>query len=369
MADFLDKLSEAIEARRENIELQLRTQPAPGEQDLERLVQDHWLALPPSPPPSGRPAYAIDGSVGEASLDNGCFVFIVQALCIGSDACEQPRADIQILPPATPRSTAMRFADLFQRHHELSLACEMAGRIPEGGVLYLDGALYGFLPQLYALPLDGWGVADELPDVILAEYLQLVETCRRRGVQLVAVAKTSREATHCKLWLEALDLASDKLTALTRESTDSQMIHRWTDGAAGHSVPVVLGKWGFTGGSRAMLDQPEVCASPAIVSFFVRLAELDDALRIDVPACQLGLGTCLGDLEGAVLDDGPERVRPVIDLLAADYGGLEVYNALLYSVDREVRLKRTMLRDVYLPLIEGATGLALRRDRSQRRFA
>jgi hypothetical protein len=61
-------------------------------------------------------------------------------------------------------------------------------------------------------------------------------------------------------------------------------------------------------------------------------------------------------------------VEPVLQALAADYGGLEVYNALLYSVDREVRLRRDQVLEVYLPLIEDVTGVPLRRNRSERRF-
>jgi hypothetical protein len=146
------------------------------------------------------------------------------------------------------------------------------------------------------------------------------------------------------------------------------MIHRWTEQAAGVSVPVLLGSRGFTGGSRDLLEQPDLAASPAIVSFFTRLADFDDALRVDVPAHQAGHDAALVDLEAGVLPDGCDGVREVLDLLRADYGGLEVYNALLYSVDREVRLRRDVVLEVYLPLIEDVTGVAVRRNRSDRRF-
>ena len=60
----------------------------------------------------------------------------------------------------------------------------------------------------------------------------------------------------------------------------------------------------------------------------------------------------------------------VVFLLAdfSDYGGPEVYNALLYSVDREVRLARSTVAEVYLPLVEDLLGVELRLDRSERRF-
>jgi hypothetical protein len=363
MADFLERLGAAIEARRDEFVAQLRTEALATEADLEDLVRACWAPLPALAPTVEWPAYAIDGSSREVDLDNGGYLFVVQALCIGVDAFEEPRADAQILPPTTPRPTAMRFADLLLRHHELSLACEMAGRLPPGAVLFLDGALYGLLPQLYPLQLEGSEQLSPYPERILEEYLQLLDVADRRGVRLVAVSKTSREATHCKLWLRDRGLARD-----VGELSDSAMIHRWTDRAAGVSTPVVLGTWGFTGGTRELLDREAVRESPAIVSFFVRLADLDDALRVDVPAPQVGTATRLGDLDGGLLDGGPVAVRPVIDILAADYGGMEVYNALLYSVDREVRLRRQMVSEVVLPLIQDVTGQAVRPDRSERRF-
>jgi hypothetical protein len=300
----------------------------------------------------------------EVGLDNGSYLIIVQALCIGDGGFSEPRVDVQILPAATPRATASRVSDLLQRHQELSLACEMVRRLDPGSVLYLDGALYGFLPQLYGLPLDLDSPLAVYPDTILSAYVQLLTTARERGVRLVAVAKTSREATHCKIWMRALEMDERVLYELA----DSEMIHRWTDKAPGVSVPVILGTWSFTGGSRELLDRPEVAGSPAIVSFFVRMADFDDPLRIDVPACQLGDGACLCDVDGAPFERGTEGVRPVLDILAADYGGLEVYNALLYSVDREVRLKRDIVTEVYLPLIEDLTGREVRPNRSERRF-
>jgi hypothetical protein len=111
-----------------------------------------------------------------------------------------------------------------------------------------------------------------------------------------------------------------------------------------------------------------VAASPAIVSFFARLADFDDALRVDVPAHQAGHGAALVDLEAGVLPDGCEAVREAVEILQADYGGLEVYNALLYSVDREVRLRRDLVLEVYVPLIEDMMGVEVRRNRSDRRF-
>lgn len=366
MPDFLDRLGDVLDERREELSSNLRLEATAGEVSLERLVRDHWSSLPPSPDVDATDwaAYAVDGSLSEIGLDNGSHLIIVQALALGQAGFERPSLDLQVLPATIQRSTAARVADLLQQRHEISLAVSVAEVAAEGSVLFLDGALYGRLPQLYSLNLDEVGPLAELPDQVLHQYLTLMRTAAERGIRLVAVSKTSHEATHAKLWLDA---AADSMR-LPEDATDSGLIHRFTDRSAGLSDPVLLGGRGFTGGSRDILGRPEVSASPAIVSFFVRLADFDDALRIDVPATQCGSSATLGSLEADVLEGGAAAVHGTVGLLQADYGGLEVYNALLYSVDREVRLKRNTVREVYLPMIEQQLGLPVRRNRSERRF-
>lgn len=362
MPDFLDKLTEILEERREELQAQLRPGTGPDETALQALVREHWAPLPPPVAPSW-PAYAVDGSVRQVNLASGEHLILVQALALGDDAYELAQIDLQVLPSTTAPDVVSDVKDLCQVHRELSLACEVVrARAPTGSVLFLDGALYSHLPQLYPRPHPE---AERFRQAVLTDYLELVTETQARGVRLVAVSKTSREATHCKLWLEARD--EDPPDCL-KDLSDAEMLHRWTDQTAGLSVPVLLGSRGFTGGSRDLLAQPDVAASPAIVSFFTRLADLDDALRVDVPAHQAGHGARLADLEAGVLPDGVEAVRGVVEVLLADYGGLEVYNALLYSVDREVRLRRDVVMEVYLPLIEDVTGRTVRRNRSDRRF-
>jgi hypothetical protein len=81
----------------------------------------------------------------------------------------------------------------------------------------------------------------------------------------------------------------------------------------------------------------------------------------------VGRAERLGDLEDDLLE--ASAVGEILEILAADYGGLEVYNALLYAADREVRLERSMMHEVYVRLIAQRLGVELRLDRSERRFA
>lgn len=365
MPDFVEKLTQRIEAKAERLKATLTRETEPGEWELMRLVRDNWNPLPDDlfDTTPQTPAYAVDGSIRQTSLANGAYLFVAQALCLGQNGFQHTDVDLEILRGTVFRGTVERFADLMQRRLEVTLALECAGRIPPGSVLYLDGALYGQLPQLYPLSIQELSDYDDLPAQILAAYLELFDRCRERDIRLISVAKTSREATHCKLWRDELELD------IPVDLPDSEMIHRWTDGEAGFSTPVMLGRWGFTGGSRELLDRPEVQQAPAIVSFFVRLKDYDDAFRVDLPAYCLGDDRRLNDVSGEVLDPDEWDLRPILRLLAADYGGPEVYNAPLYSVDREVRLGRGMMNEVYLRLVEGLLGCEVPLDRSERRFA
>ena len=369
MPNFIEKFSRRVEQKTRTLALTLRREADAGERELQRLVEDNWNPLPPCTnghTPQRYPAFAIDGSVRRANLVNGAYLFVAQALCLGSDGFEDGEVEIEIVRGSADRGAVERFADLLLRQLEIRLATNCLPVVPYGGVVFLDGALHSQLPQLYPLRLElDVDAAEELydfPELILGNILYLYEQARERKIRVVAVAKTSREATHCKLW--QAEIGMNVPTTLP----DSEMIHRWTNGIPGYSTPVLLGRRGFTGGSEALLDDPRVAESPAMISFFVRLAEGDDAMRVDIPAFCADCDDRLGDLDAEVLDPRYD-VAAIVRLLLADYGGFEVYNALLYGVDREVRLHRSTMNEVYVRLIAEMTGCEVRLDRGDRRFA
>ncbi|MFQ6057735.1 MAG: DNA double-strand break repair nuclease NurA [Anaerolineae bacterium] len=360
MPNFIDKLTLRVEEKAGALSETLRREAEAREEALRQLLAQHWHELPSDLEATDqRPAYAVDGSLRRANLANGAYLFAAQALLMGEDI-EETAVEVEILRGSTPRASVERFADLLLQRLEVGLACQCASQVPEGSVLFLDGALYGQLPQLYPLTIEG--VRYPLPDEILNAYLQLFQHCCQRRIDLISIAKTSREATHSKIWQR------EAKVPIPLDIPDSEMIYRWTDSRAGYSTPVILGTWGFTRGSRELLKREELSRAPAIVSFFVRLSDFDDAVRVDLPATALGSDVRLGDVSGDILDLDRHDLRPVLQVLAADYGGLEVYNALLYTVDREVRLERRMMRDVYLKLIGQKLGCEIRLDRSERRF-
>lgn len=387
MANFIDRLSEQVAQRKDDLRKTLRQDALPHEVKLKNLAKKHWHGLPKTPHSDRRPASAVDGSRAVRHLANGAYLFVAQALVVGElkgERQEETDVDVRILPGATPTPFIDRFAELMMHRLEADLAKDRVSQMPPGSVLFLDGALYGQLPQLYPVK-DDVGDAEserhakellnEIVDHILKAYLDLFKSCSARKLWLVSIAKTSREATHSQVWWkEEFRNSPDAEEEIPEEISDSEAIFRWTDRLAGFSTPVLLGQRSFTKGSEAVLLD-KVKDAPAIVSFFVRLADFDDALRVDVPANCIGRSETIGDIESGeeILLDRPddlERITTVLDLLAADYGGLEVYNALLYSVDREVRLRQEMMDQVYLSLIQNTLGpdVEIRLDRSERRF-
>jgi hypothetical protein len=361
MPNFVEKLVEKLREKADSLSETLRKDVNPLEEPLRRLMEQNWHSLPPSKG-RRRPAFAVDGSLRRSHLANGAYLFVAQALLIGEvdgRRVEDVAVDVEILRGSTPRSTVERFADLFRQCLEVSLAKENVEKIPEGGVLFLDGALYGQLPQLYPLEIEGYS-GKNLPKDILEAYLELFKKCRERGVILISIAKTSREALLSKI-LQRMEGIEPPLPV-----PDSEMIYRWTDGKAGYSTPIVLGRRGFGGRTRELLSREEIARAPAIASFFVRLSDFDEALRIDLPAFFLADERCIRDLEDDYIS--PEVVHPILEVLMSDYGGLEVYNSLLYTVDREVRLDYKTMNEIYLKLVGEELGCEIRLSRSEGRF-
>lgn len=372
MANFIERLSQKVETKKSDLVHTLQFDASVNELALAQLVHRHWHQLPLAAAAARRPAFAVDGSRAVRHLANGAYLFVAQALIVGERAGERIEAsdvDVSILPGATDAALIERSAGFLMHQLEVGLARQAIAQMPPRTTLFLDGALYGQLTSLYAwgddaqtqLPPDIF----DLPAAILDHYLQLFAACVQRDLIVISIAKTSHEKAHANVWWQAEhggDLPKEK------EISDSEAIYRWTERRAGFSTPILFGQSSvFRGARRSLLDSMQ--AAPAIVSFFVRLADFDDALRIDVPAACLGLGETIGAVEQERLL-APAFVAPILGLLAADYGGLEVYNALLYSVDREVRLRQEMMDQVYLNLIQDALGgqVEIRLDRSERRF-
>lgn len=357
MANFIDQLSAQVAQKRDVLigryhhgELRLNDQ-------LRSMVQKHWhTPLPNHPSLARRQAFAIDGSNRRANLSNGATLFVAQGLLLGENL-NQAIVDIEILPGTIEAGKLERFADLMRHNLEIELACQFSKTIPTGSVLYLDGAIYGTLSQLF--PLDG--VPHDYAQDLLANYRELFATCETRNILLVSIAKTNRQPLFSKILQEYEHMDP------VQEISDSALFDEWTDRRAGYVTPVLLGRRSFSAGAQStLLENQDLKSAPAVASFFIRFSDYEDPLRVDVPAFCIGRSERLGELDEQLLDCS--AVESIVDLLMADYGGTEVYNALAYIVDREVRLSKDKMYDVYLPMVSNILGEEIRPDRSERRF-
>ena len=111
----------------------------------------------------------------------------------------------------------------------------------------------------------------------------------------------------------------------------------------------------------------KVPLAPAIIMFHIIPETGEQPLRIDVPV------NCLG-MNDRILDVSPFRfadshvIEDLISQLIADHGGRDVYNALLYVVDREVRLSPNVVDKVYKSILGSELKIPIEYDRSTRRF-
>jgi hypothetical protein len=335
MPNFIDRLSDRVEINRAELRETLTKEARPEERDLQRLVKKHWHRLPKVTEMHKHPAYAVDGSRAKRDLANGAYLLVAQALVVGEydgQRVEDTQVDVRILPGATQTPFVDRFAELMMHRLEVNLASERVRDIPSNAVIFLDGALYGQLPQLFPVEPDSDrqernaknGIKAEINGVVdgILDSYRLLFAASRKGLTIISVAKTSRDTNHPRVWWKAEfqeEMPDD------REVATIEALSRWTDVTAGYSTPILFGQRAFSKQpERAVLSK--IKDAPAILSFFVRLAEFDDALRIDVPACIIGHNETINDIkdkEELLLDQPADlaAVEKILQLMMYDYGG------------------------------------------------
>ncbi|HZU69877.1 MAG TPA: DNA double-strand break repair nuclease NurA [Ktedonobacteraceae bacterium] len=428
MASFTDLVAERIRLRKEEFLAGLSSKPGDEiEQLLAQAIQSHWhpfeLEKIRGADQSRSLAAAIDGSSAIRALNSGADWVIAQALLIGPNGLRRSDVETHLLRGETERPAVARYAALMMRSLELDLALKFV-ESGEGHILILDGSLYANLPYLlYRLAIRGY---EDVPLQVLEQYLELFDLCQKRGVLLLGISKSARSAVlgHALLdehstsqSLIAQQPASgtpEPLDADVQENeevapgdavngkgrrrgvrsgmngipTDGEIMHRWTKGA-GLTDPVLLGSSSFgragviadeklTLQIEEALREPQVSPdlqallrrlsyAPAIGTFYVRLAPGDEVLRVDALASTFGRDDL--HLLGFTRMLVPfTTALPHVQYLLGEYGGLSVYNAALYVVDKEVRLHAATVDHVYLPVLRRQLGQTVEYDRSTRRF-
>lgn len=427
MASFTDLIAERLHFRREEFLAGLSSEP---DNEVEQLlatgIQAHWHPFEPEHTrnldQSISPAAAIDGSRAIRALSGGADWVIAQALLIRPNGLRNSVVDTRLLRGEIERPTVDRCAALLMRSLELDLALKFV-ESGDGHTLILDGSLYADLPYLlYRLAIRGY---EDLPLTVLEQYLDLFDLCQKHKVLLLGISKSARSAVLGHALLDGNrslvssipqqpEGTSRPLEADVQEDieifrgdsvngknqrrgmrsgmnglpTDGELMHRWTKGA-GLTDPVLLGSSSF-GRAGAIADEKltariqqallEPQLSPdlqrvldrlsnasAIGTFYVRLAPGDDALRVDALASTFGRDDLR--LLGFARTLVPYTTAlPLVQHLLGEYGGLSVYNAALYVVDKEVRLHAATVDHIYLSVLRRQLGQLVQYDRSTRRF-
>lgn len=387
MTSFTDLIAQHICTQRDELLANLSRDPnSERERRLATGVKRYWHAFAPENLADRDQARlrvgAVDGSQAIRSLNIGADWIIAQALLIGPDGLREAAGETRIVRGDVGGPRVDRYASLLMRSLELSLALEFA-RHKKGDLLLIDGSLYSDLPYLlYNLDLVIGGY-ENLPRKVLAAYLDLFELCQQAHILLLGISKSTRSTVLGKTLLEDNDPIGDL-------PSDGELLYRWTEGC-GLTSPVLLGSSSFgqsiasRAGSLPLNDafpsagMPDsglyndryllerLQAAPAIGTFYARLAPGDDVLRIDALASAFRHSQLrLLDFEHELIEY--EAALPIVRHLLGEYGGFSVYNAALYVVDREVRLRAETVDHVYLPILRSQLGAHIQYDRSTRRF-
>ncbi|MBS7650883.1 DNA double-strand break repair nuclease NurA [Candidatus Bathyarchaeota archaeon] len=291
---------------------------------------------------------------------------------------------LMAVPQDIPFEGRRRFMiDYFNMFCKLLNTCRLKGVIPVGvskdsrvTILrdyFLSNLLSEELGNLQPSPEDYAEINRTFQSILHRRRGQRV----KRFIRLESNYGVGRLARVMQILLEAKTLRSDH-----------QMILRYTKGV-GYSTPLELGAYGR---GPELLDRYErepreyvakyfpeaideaedpkefmeeatevlsrIPSLSTIVSFHIRLDERDTPLRIDVPSWAFGVNRTLKDLHGfAPLKDlDPSKI---INMLRNLFGGVRHYNILLTTVDNDVRLRRNIVDETYLPILEKSLGLQL----------
>jgi hypothetical protein len=382
--NFISEFIELLEKRRGEFEPLLSGGKELGEIEvsLGNQLQYHWHENP-SPETIYEREFSVDSSSASRTLANGLDLFIVRALMIGSDGSEHKQLKFEMLKGIRDPTIASTFERVLRDLIEIEIVVDNCEELDDSMVM-IDGNLYGrFTHLLKQLYLKGWAA---LPLNLLESMQNLFDLCTERNITLIGVSKFSKTRVLCSAMLTELGIPATDPNYL-----DVELLFRWKHDEVGFTTPLLLGEYAFVDEVRSMHDEPEsyrkryfgniprdlhdwgteiierVPTAPAIVMFHLIPSRYEQPLRIDIPA------SCLG-LRDKIMDVTPYRfiksgvVQPVVQQLVEDWGGMDVYNALLYVVDREVRLGREVVDRVYRSVLGRELDVPIMYDRNTRRF-
>ena len=351
---------------------------------LREELENHWHRLP-EPLNVFKEEFSVDSSSASRTLSNGVDFFIIRALMLGTGNYSKPQLRFEMVKGIRDYNVITGFERILRDLIEIDIVLDNIEDIPENSIVLIDGNLYGrFTHLMNELQLSGWY---HLPLVLLDAMQRLFDECEKRGIMLVGVSKFSKTRV-----LTTALLKPSYPNIEDPDYLDVELLYRWKHGETGYSTPLMLGDYAIAKEIKQLEGEPEkyrqryfdhispdrrewatrviadIPSSPAIIMFHIIPKADAQPLRIDIPACSLGIRKKITDVRPFEFIE-PERVTEVAQQITSDFGGRDVYNALLYIVDREVRLGVKTVDTVYKSVLGKELGFPIEYDRSTRRFS
>ncbi|MCW4050707.1 MAG: DNA double-strand break repair nuclease NurA [Candidatus Bathyarchaeota archaeon] len=345
-------------------------------------MQKNWHPLPEAREPFNG-VYAVDSSSASRTLSNGIEFFIIRALMMGTDNFNEPELRFEMVKGSTDYNATVNFERILRDLIEIDIILNQLEKIAEHSIVLIDGNLYGrYTHLLQELNLKGWY---HLPLELIVAMQRLFDVCLTRNIIPVGISKFSKT----RVFTSALKGAAG-YGVTSPEYLDVELLYRWKMGETGYTTPLLLGEYALE--KAAQIRDPEKYlksnfnrlegtlrknwatkiiedfpTAPAIVMFHIIPKENAQPLRVDIPSCSLGIEEKIMNGKPFKFTD-PTVVEDIASQIVTDFGGRNVYNALLYVVDREVRLGVRTVDKVYRSVLGKELGVPIEYDRSSRRF-
>lgn len=355
-----------------------------SEKELRSMLEQQWLPLPHRENSKSK-EYAVDGSMAHRSLVNGVDLFFARALLIGHNGImERKKFTFEALRALENADEVRRFLRLLMNYLEVQVILENIGKLANSVVL-MDGSLYGRFTHYYReVMVSGF---EDFPLKLISSLQELFSQCKEKEILLIGVSKYSRSRVLSRALIR--DLVSKLPSGLI--PSDMEIICRWKMETPGYSMPLILGDYAVYWEIDRLSENPSsflersfpniheskriwgeqvlsnISKAPAIAVSYV-LPEVGDApLRLDVPVNLLGDTREIGTVSPFEFAD-PLLLEEVISCFLGSRGGREVYNALLYIVDKEVRMSARVVDSLYKSIICEELGFPVEYERGMRRF-
>jgi len=374
MPEFIEYFIEEAKKKQRDITWIFSDNPKDeNERILKEKIKYYWHNLPLDSQPIYRTEFAVDGSRATRSFSNGAEMLVVRSLMIGMDQ-RYKQLFLDVYRGAANSEATERYARIISHLLETDIILNNIDEL-DGSIVLIDGSIHGrYLHSLRMWPLHIIG-REDVPLKLLNRHLQLLKECKKRDIMMIGISKTSQIRAY-----------SSNITGGKVLIPDSEILYRWTEDK-GFTTPLMLGNYGFDRNiAKLLIYDPEKLAknltfadtdyntilktimhlrnAPSIVTFFMRLNKGEPTIRVDVPGYVIGVNkSIISDPE--FID--PEQVYPILNIVINGYGGNNVHNALLYTVDRLVRLKKSTVDKVYIEILRNITGETIEFDRSYRR--